>query len=210
MVTDDTVDQTGISAVDVGIGDTPAVLVIDLQRAFTTPEHELGADLSAVIEQTNQLISVGRDIDAPIIFTRHVQNPHTARVGMNQKVPALDTLVPDSEWIEIDDRLDCREEDLIIEKTQASAFHATELDDYLSAMGIDSVLVAGTTTSGCIRAGATDSCSNGYRTTIPKECVGDRSPEQGKANLLDLDARYADVRSLQSIITDLRGVKHTA
>jgi nicotinamidase-related amidase len=129
---------------------------------------------------------------------------------MNQKVPALDTLVPDSEWIEIDDRLDCREEDLIIEKTQASAFHSTELDDYLSAMGVDSVLVAGTTTSGCIRAGATDSCSNGYRTTIPEECVGDRSPEQGKANLLDLDARYADVRSLRDIITDLRGIKQTA
>lgn len=203
MVDDNTAEQTGISGVSVGIGDSPAVLVVDLQQAFTNPDHELGADLSAVIDHTNRLIGVARELDAPVIFTRHVQNPHPKRVGMNQKVPALSTLSPDAECIALDDRLDRHEEDLVIEKTQASAFHQTELDDYLTAMGIDSVIVTGTTTSGCIRAGATDSCSHGYRTTIPEECVGDRSPEQGRANLLDLDARYADVRPLDDVLEDL-------
>ena len=129
---------------------------------------------------------------------------------MNQKVTALDTLLPDTEGIALDKRLDRSEEDLVIEKTQASAFHQTELGDHLTAMGVDSVIVTGTTTSGCIRAGATDSCSNGYRTTIPEECVGDRSPEQGQANLLDLDARYADVRPLEDVLEDLKSPKQTA
>lgn len=210
MVNNNTVEQTGIAGVSAGIGKSPAILVIDLQRAFTNTDHKLGADLSTVIEHTNRLIGVARKINAPVIFTRHVQNSHPKRVGMNQKVPALDTLSPDADCIALDERLDRREDDLVIEKTQASAFHQTELGDYLTGMGVDSVIVTGTTTSGCIRAGATDSCSNGYRTTIPEECVGDRSPEQGQANLLDLDARYADVRPLEDVLEDLEAPERTA
>lgn len=202
---DDATERTGIASVNVGLGSTPAVLVVDLQRSFTRPEHELGADLSGVIEHTNRLLGAAREVDAPVVFARHVLQPAGEPVGMTRKVPALADLVPDSEWVEIDDRLDRRDDDYVVEKTQASAFHATELDDYLTALGVDTLLLTGTTTSGCIRAAAIDACSHGYRTTVPRECVGDRSPEQGDANLVDIDARYADVRALDDVLADLRG-----
>jgi nicotinamidase-related amidase len=133
-------------------------------------------------------------------------HPEAADGGVwPQRIEPLKTLQAGSRWVEIDDRCQVGEDDHIIEKKQASAFHETELDSMLTAWAADTVIVTGCTTSGCVRASVVDACASGYRVVIPENCVGDRSDEQHDANLYDMDAKYADVRPLEEVLEYLRG-----
>ena len=100
----------------------------------------------------------------------------------------------------MDDRLPVGAADLLVEKQWASAFHKTDLDDYLREHGVDSLVVTGLTTSGCVRASAVDGLQYDYRVVVPREAVGDRNPDAHEANLFDLHAKYADVMSLTEVL----------
>lgn len=121
-----------------------------------------------------------------------------------EKVEPLKTLQAGSRWVELDDRCTVRDDDHVLEKRQASAFHETELDSMFTAWGVDTVIATGCTTSGCVRASVIDACANGYRVVVPDECVDDRSTEQHDANMYDMRTKYADVRSLEEVLTYLR------
>lgn len=191
----------------VGYGDRPALVVVDLQRGFTDPENPLGGDLSDVVERTNQLLDAAHGSGLPVVFTRVVTtHPEGADLGVwLDKIPTLGTLEADSEWVAIDDRLDRAESDSLLDKRQASAFHETELPSLLRRWDTDTVVVAGCTTSGCVRATGVDACAHGYRTIVPAEGVGDRAEEPHEANLFDLDAKYADVRPIEEVLDYLAG-----
>ncbi|RXK47907.1 isochorismatase family protein [Halorientalis pallida] len=182
-----------------GYGDRPALLVVDLQTGFTDPENPLGGDLTAVVERTNTLVEAAHEGEIPVVFTRIVTKHEDARdLGVwGEKIPSLSTLQADSEWVDIDPRLHVDEGDHVLDKRQASAYHETELDSMLTALGVDTVVVTGCTTSGCIRATAVDACSHGYYTVVPESAVGDRAMEPHEANLFDINAKYGDVRPVE-------------
>jgi nicotinamidase-related amidase len=185
----------------VGYGDDPALLVVDLQTGFTDPENPLGGDLTQVVERTNRLLSAAHEGDVSVVFTRIVtthEAGHDYGIWL-EKIPALDTLRAGSEWVEIDPRLERESGDHVLDKRQASAFHETELDSMLGYLGVDTCVVTGCTTSGCIRASAVDACAHGYRCIVPEEAVGDRALEPHEANLFDINAKYGDVRPVSEV-----------
>ena len=190
---------------ELGFGDSPAVVVVDLQRGFTDPDSPLGSELDDVVEANVSLLETAREAEIPMFFTKCVYRDDLADGGVfTEKVPTASELTKDSEWTPLDERLDVRESDHIIEKQQPSAFFSTELDTMLTHKGVDTVIVTGATTSGCIRATVIDACSHGYRPMLPRECVGDRAEEPHEANLFDMRSKYADVLSLDEVETELQ------
>lgn len=185
-----------------GYGDSPALVVVDLQKGFTDPECALGGDLTAVVERAGRLIEAAHAGDVPVVFTRIVtDHPEGADLGIwIEKIPTLEVLAAGGEWAELDDRLPRADDDYRLDKKQASAFHETELDSMLTAWGVDTVVVSGCTTSGCIRASAVDACSHGYRPIVPEEGVGDRAEGPHEANLFDIHSKYGDVRPVEEVI----------
>ncbi len=192
-------EDSGITG-EIGFGDSPAIVVIDLQTAFTDPECSLGSDLDETVEANAELLETAREHDVPIYFTRCVYRDD-ARDGavFAEKIPSTAELTRDSKWLEIDPRLDPSGDDHIVEKQQPSGFFDTELDTMLTYEGIDTTVITGATTSGCVRATVTDACSHGYRPIVPEECVGDRAEGPHEANLFDMDSKYADVMALEDV-----------
>lgn len=186
----------------IGYGEKPALLVVDLQKGFTDPDSPLGGDLTTVVDRTNHLLEAAHQSEVPVVFTRIVTNhPETADLGIwGKKISTLDVLESGSEWTEIDDRLHVEDHDYILEKKQASAFHETELESMLTAWKIDTAIIAGCTTSGCIRATAIDACAHGYHTIVPEESVGDRAVDPHEANLFDIHSKYGDVQSVDNVV----------
>jgi nicotinamidase-related amidase len=186
------------------LGERPAVLVVDLSRGFTDPACRLGADLTAEVEATRRLLDCARDRGQLVIFTTVAFDGSGKDGGLwAQKIPALHDLVPGSPWIEIDPRLARRDDEPLIAKKAASAFFGTNLPTILVAHRIDTVVLCGATTSGCVRATAIDLLQYGFPTFVPRECVGDRAAAPHEANLFDMNAKYADVGSLDEALTYL-------
>ncbi len=128
------------------------------------------------------------------------------RLPLLQKAPSLEELIIGSKWVEIDPRLERREDETVILKKGASAFFGTSLVSILVSQGVDTIVMCGATTSGCIRATAIDLLQYGYPTLVPRECVGDRAPEPHEANLVDIQAKYADVVSVEEAVTYIESV----
>jgi nicotinamidase-related amidase len=188
----------------VGFGRRPAVLVVDFIVGFTDPESPLAGELDSQIEATCALLETARSRSLPVFFTTTVYDSDWSNGGLFVvKIPSLKILVPGSRWIEVDPRLERQPSEPIIEKQYASAFFGTSLASTLTARGIDTVIVAGCTTSGCVRATVVDSLQHGFRTIVPPECVGDRSAEQHAANLVDIEGKYGDVVELVEVVAVL-------
>jgi maleamate amidohydrolase len=191
----------------VTLGDRPAVLVIDFSCGFTDPECPLGSDLTPQVEATRRLLDAARDKGLPVVFTTIAFEPSLRDGGLwMQKVPALAVLQLGGGWAAIDPRLDPREDETVIVKKGASGFFGTNLASVLVTQGVDSVVLCGATTSGCIRATAIDLLQYGWPTIVPRECVGDRAQAPHEANLFDIQAKYADVVSADDALAYLEGV----
>ena len=194
----------------VTVGSRPAILVVDFSCGFTDPECTLGADMSAEVEATRRLLDAGRARGVPVIFTTIGYEPSLKDGGLwLQKVPSLGDLQIGGRWVEIDPRLEPREDETIVLKKGASAFFGTNLPAILVSQGVDSVILCGATTSGCIRATAIDLLQYGYPTLVPRECVGDRAQAPHEANLFDINAKYADVVPLDEVLEYLASVPGT-
>jgi nicotinamidase-related amidase len=194
----------------VTLGSRPAVLVVDFSCGFTDPECTLGADMSAAVEATRRLLDAARGKGLPVIFTTIGYEPSLKDGGLwLQKVPSLGELQIGGRWVEIDPRLEPREDETIVLKKGASAFFGTNLPAVLVSQGVDSVILCGATTSGCIRATAVDLLQYGYPTLVPRECVADRAQAPHEANLFDIDAKYADVVPLDDVLEYVERVPAT-
>ena len=194
----------------VTLGSRPAVLVVDFSCGFTDPECTLGADMSAAVEATRRLLDAARGKGLPVIFTTIGYEPSLKDGGLwLQKVPSLGDLQIGGRWVEIDPRLEPREDETIVLKKGASAFFGTNLPAILVSQGVDSVILCGATTSGCIRATAVDLLQYGYPTLVPRECVADRAQAPHEANLFDIDAKYADVVPLDDVLEYVERVPAT-
>jgi maleamate amidohydrolase len=194
----------------VTLGSRPAVLVVDFSCGFTDPECTLGADMSAEVEATRRLLDAVRARGLPVIFTTIGYEPSLKDGGLwLQKVPSLGDLQIGGRWVEIDPRLEPRTDETIVLKKGASAFFGTNLPAILVSQNVDSVILCGATTSGCVRATAIDLLQYGYPTLVPRECVGDRAQAPHEANLFDIDAKYADVVPLDDVLEYVESVPGT-
>ena len=175
----------------VGFGKRPAVIVVDVTRAFTNPSSPLGTNADGMVHALLDVLRAARDAQVPIIFTAAVYND-VARVW-GEKIPANRQLLPGTADVELDSRLERQPSELVISKHHASAFFGTTLADILRQQKIDTLIVTGLTTSGCVRATVVDGCSLGLRVIVPEEAVADRADLPHLASLFDLDTKYADV-----------------
>jgi nicotinamidase-related amidase len=190
----------------VGFGERPALIVVDLTNAFTDPISQLGTNLDTVVAEVNRLLEAARLCeDVPVLFTSvaYGARERVSAKAMLRKFPAALAVEPGSRWTKIDSRLSPRAEEPIITKVFPSAFFGTTLGTYLTAAGCDTVIIAGASTSGCVRATAVDAVSHGFHVIVPREAVGDRLSSAHEANLLDIDMKYGDVLSNDEVIAHL-------
>lgn len=181
----------------IGRGKSPALLVVDLQKALTDQESPLGSDLDAVVENVKMLLDLAREKDVPIVFIVIEYDQELRDAGhWPKKIPVLNIFRRGSKWAPIDERLSPRHDEYRIIKKYPSAFFGTNLGSLLTSQKVDTVIVTGCATSGCIRATVLDALQYGFRPIIPAECVGDRCQEAHEFNLFEMNAKYGDVISL--------------
>lgn len=190
----------------IGFGRSPALLIIDLLKAFTDRNRPLGADLDDVVAATNQLIDAAHDADVPVLFfTVRYDLPNLADAGIwAAKMSGLATLRADQNGSDLDPRLHRAAADAILMKKYASCFFGTDLVSRLNSMHRDTLLITGCTTSGCVRATVVDACQYGYRPMVVREAVGDRAATAHAQSIFDMDAKYADIVSLADAEAYLR------
>ena len=187
----------------VGLAEYPALIVVDMINGFTDSACPLGTDCPEVVSANVELLSAFREKGLPVFFTTVVYDDDQQATVFRQKVPALNALRRGSHWVALDVAMERLETEPLIEKHWPSAFHKTDLDAQLRALGVDSLVVTGLTTSGCVRASAVDGLQYNYQVVVAKEAVGDRNPAAHEANLFDLGAKYADIISVAAIIDGL-------
>lgn len=181
-----------------GFGERPALLIVDLVRAYTLESSPLfAAGVVSAVAETVALLDSARAADISVIHTTVSYNPHGFIDGgmWVRKAPVLKTLVEVPEHGRFCAGVEPLPRELVIVKQYASAFFGTSLASTLTARGIDTLLIAGCTTSGCIRATAVDTVQHGFRPMVVRECVGDRHAGPHEANLFDIHAKYGDVVS---------------
>lgn len=181
-----------------GAGRRPALLVVDFIEGFTSPASPFGGPWDAAVGQTAELLRIAHARKVPAVFTTVEFDPPDLHENLLiRKAPAVAALARGSAWTQVDHRLPRHPADIVISKKHGSAFFGTDLAARLAAMQIDTLLMAGCVTSGCVRASAVDAAQFGLRPIVVREAVGDRSPLANEANLLDIEARYGDVVSME-------------
>jgi len=188
-----------------GFGQSPALIVVDMNVGFTDPASPLVCDLEDVVDTIRKLLDEARRAELPVVYTTVSYSEGDKRTAATfiDKVPALLTLEAGSRWVEIDPRIAPRPDEPVLNKLFASAFFGTPLASLLASAGCDSLIVTGASTSGCVRATAVDALQHGYRPIVPREAVGDRNPDAHEANLYDIDAKYGDVVSVDDVVAHL-------
>ncbi|WP_134704240.1 isochorismatase family protein [Ammoniphilus sp. YIM 78166] len=185
----------------VGFGAKPCIIVRDLIRAFTDESSKAGYDLSEVIEQTRILLEQAKEEQIPVIFAITFYEPGNRYSEIwAKKIESNQLLIKDSVWTEIDPRLSSFAFEEVMFSPYVSPFFRSQLADWIEEHEIDTAIVAGNSTSGCVRVTVIDALQHGLRPIIAKETVGDRSPLINETALLELDAKYADVVSMEEVL----------
>ena len=192
----------------IGWGKKPALINIDLANAWTREDYVFTCEgMDTVIPAVQQVLAAFRAKGLPIVFTTTayeiIEGEHSDMGLWGKKVPS-EVLQAGSEAVQIDDRLDRRADEMLIVKKQASAFRGTNLNSYLNACGVDTVVVTGATASACVRATVEDAIADGFRPIIVRECIGDRIAGAVEWNLFDMDAKFGDVESLDTVLEHMR------
>lgn len=191
-------------------GARPALVVVDLCRGFTGSDWPTGTDLTDVVVSTARLVRSARAAGVPIVLTTLAFEDAEVDGGAYawlRKAPGLGVLRSGSAAVELDDRLPLDQHALRIVKKGASAFFGTPLAAALTSWRVDTVLVSGATTSGCVRATVVDAVQLGFDVLVPQECVGDRVVGPHEAALLDIDTKYGDVISMADALSYLSTTK---
>jgi maleamate amidohydrolase len=191
---------------ELGLGLRPAVLVVDFIEGFTNPQSPMGGPWEQQIACTQRLVACARESGVPVIYTTVELDPaDLANSLLYAKTPRIGILLKGSEWTAVDHRLAPAPEDLVVSKKQGSAFFGTSLAQQLQLRNVDTLLICGCVTSGCIRATAVDAAQSGFRPAVVREAVADRSILAHEANLIDIEQRYGDVITFERALDYLRG-----
>lgn len=175
-------------------GRTPALLIVDVARAYVEPDSPLYVGNDDALRSNERLIAAARAAGVPVIFTRVAYQPGGVDGGLfYRKVPALKCFEDGHPLGDFPDTVRPLPGDLVVTKQYASSFFGTTLASSLNAMGIDTLLITGYSTSGCVRASALDALQHGFTPFVIRDACGDRHPSPHDANLFDLQAKYAEV-----------------
>lgn len=188
-----------------GFGKKPALVIVDFINGFNDADAFGGGNIQSAIDHTAKLLATARHHDLPIVYTSHCYAEDRSEDGVfNLKMPSLrDGLKKGTEAVEVVEQLKPRPGERVIEKQYPSAFFGTDLGGWLAQRGVDTAVVTGCTTSGCVRATVVDAMGMGFRPIVPRECVGDRAEGPHEANLFDMDQKYADVMFLEEVLKSL-------
>jgi maleamate amidohydrolase len=186
-------------------GNRPALLIVDFVMAYLDPTSSLYANVEDALASNERLLAAARAAGIPVIFTKVEYSPGGADGGLfYRKVPALKHFVKGSPLGAFPPSLQPQQTELVVTKQYASAFFGTPLASTLTALGIDTLLITGLSTSGCVRASALDALQHGFAPFVVREACGDRHPAPHEANLFDLQAKYAEVISEAVAIAHLK------
>jgi len=189
-----------------GFGDKLAIVNVDFQQAYTAIDKFATAYETdpRQIEHVNTISLLARQRGMPVIWTRVAYKADSGDAGVwgtrNDTADSLQNIKYDTERHQYDPRLEFGTDDLHYTKRMPSAFFETQLASYLVWHKVDTVVVTGGSTSGCVRATAVDALSHGYRTIVPVETCADKHESYHFANLTDLQLKYADVEPVQTVI----------
>ncbi len=198
----------------VGFGARPALVNIDLANAWTRPGHPFSCDnMDVIIPATQRLLAAARAKGIPVVYTTTAYDvtagPNSDMGIWNRKIP-LEALAVGSEAVAIDDRIAPGPGELVLTKKRASAFHGTSLSSFLTAQRVDTVILTGVTMAGCVRHSAEDAIAEGFAPIVVREAVGDRVTGVVEWNLFDIDAKFGDVESVDSVVGYLEGLEVTS
>lgn len=177
----------------IGFGEKPGIVVVDFQRAFTDASFPLGGAelIERGVANTARLLEVARRCGVPVASCYVAYN--NEREMPHWKVGAVRELIIGTPGTEIDGRVYDRAYDVAVRKTGPSIFFDTAVGSFMTKERVDTMIVTGCVTSGCVRASVIDSFSLGFRTMVPEDCVGDHDAGPHHANLTDIGRRYADI-----------------
>jgi maleamate amidohydrolase len=196
-----------------GFGERPALVIIDMMNAFTDATMPLGANQDREIEETRKLLAGAREAGIPIFYTvvyYEEQDLRDAGIWYLKQKKGMETLKAGTPAVELDRRLGRRKDEAIILKKYASAFFGTDLISRLNSRRIDTLLITGCTTSGCVRATAVDAVQLGIRPVVIREAVADRAEPAHRQSLFDLQQKYADVVSVDEALDYLTTLQRQA
>ena len=180
----------------IGFGARPALILIDFVEAYFDPDCPLYAGVEDALASAIRLRDAAREAGVPVIYTNVVYDKGGRNGGrFYQKSMVLHHFIAGSPMGAWPKGLTVGEDELVISKQYPSAFFGTSLAATLTSWGIDTLILTGLSTSGCVRATCVDTCSYGFIPIVVREAVGDRHPAPHEANLFDMDAKYADVVS---------------
>jgi len=189
-------------------GTRPALVMIDLVRAYFQPGAEFYMGSDACLAAAARVLAAARAAGVPVLHTRVEYDKDGINGGhFVRKIPALRHLVPGSPIGEIMPEVAPDEHEPVFVKQYASAFFGTSLLPTLNALGVGTVVITGVSTSGCVRATAVDALQNGFVPLVVRQAVGDRDPGPHEASLFDLQAKYAEVVEEDAVVSWLGGQK---
>jgi maleamate amidohydrolase len=190
----------------VGGGTSPALLLVDLARGWTDASSPMAGSFDAVVAAAAELLATARARSLPVAFTTVAYDDEQAElVLLLRKTPRVKTMRPGSRWIEIDPRIAPRAAELVLVKQQASSFFETALDAWIAEHRVDTLVIGGCITSGCVRTTAVDAAQRGIRALVVRDATGDRDEQAHEAALRTVDDLYGDVLSLEQAIAYLAG-----
>ena len=187
-----------------GFGRSPALLVVDFVNGFVDPEIFGGGNVKEAVAATVPLLAFFRKHALPVAFTRIVYADDGVTAGVwCEKAPRLKELTEAAPASHVVDELAPVPGEIIVRKTQASAFFGTDFASVLIAKHVDTLVVTGATTSGCVRASVVDAIAWNFRAIVARDCVGDRALGPHEANLFDMGQKYADLMTSSEIMAAL-------
>ena len=194
----------------IGFGRRPALISVDLANAWTRPGNPFSCDQEKmdkeIIPGMQKLIAACRGNGHPVVHVTTAfqitdrENPHTDMGLWHCKVPMEAVSFDDEALWQIDDRISPVEGEYVMLKKRASSFSGTPLAGYLRSCEVDTIIVTGVTATACVRTTICDGLSEGFRTIAVRECIGDRVPGAVSWNLYDIDAKFADVESIDTCL----------
>lgn len=187
-----------------GFGKNPVLLIIDMCMAYLDPAAPLYAGIQAEAKNIERLLASFRSAGRPVVHTRVEYVPGGADGGLfYKKISALSCFDKGNPFADPPPELASADGEIVVTKQYASAYFGTSLASTLSAMGCDSVVITGVSTSGCVRASALDTIQNGFIPLVVEDACGDRDENVHKANMFDLSAKYADLVTTNQVVEKL-------
>lgn len=197
-------EEQGWGVTPNGLGEHPALVIVDMQVDFVDPESPSTCAPMAQqrLPAIRRLLDAAREAGIPICFTQGLVAPDLSDVGLWKGRAHRTGLcqIEGTKGAEIVEELQPRADERIVQKRRPSGFFGTDLHEYLQARGVDTILLAGSSMSGCVRATAVDAFSHDYLTSIVRECVIDRTEEVLERNLFDVNAKYVDAITLEEAL----------